>query len=476
MVYSQKASSYQRNLKPWLKYIGSDRSLRPVLEFNLHSPKIDKEKAEAATSEAAEQVKAPQPWRLLDKLLHLHAFEPFRFREYRLLWYGQIFASMGIWMDEVTRSWLLYELTNSAVQLGLIQGVQAIPFLLLSPVAGSAADRFSRKVQVVVPQVVIGFVYAATAFLIFTGLIQPWHVYFDAFLMAFVRTFQQPARAAMVSDAVSPGCLTNAIGLNATIFNVARSTGPALAGMLIAIFGTGSAYSVQSVFFFLATVWTVQLRSVQRSSTSTDSHSAHRESFGQSIIEGWKFSWRNEAVRTSLLTVMLASLFIVPFRSLLPVFARDLLQVGATGQGLLLTAMGIGALCSAVLIATAGDKLPRGILMLGSVTLYGFIIAIFAASPWFQLSLVVMWIAGLCNVLSHALVQTVIQSYSPSEFRGRTMAIFHMNRVLFMTGSMLFGALSSLVGARWAVGSMAVIGSLTMITIYVALPRARLIR
>ncbi len=95
---------------------------------------------------------------------------------------------MGIWMDEVTRSWLLYELTNSAVQLGLVQGVQAIPFLLLSPVAGSAADRFPRKVQVLVPQVVIGFVHAVTAFLIFTGLIQPWHVYFAAFLNVSARS------------------------------------------------------------------------------------------------------------------------------------------------------------------------------------------------------------------------------------------------------------------------------------------------
>ena len=114
--------------------------------------------------------------------------------------------------------------------------------------------------------------------------------------------------------------------------------------------------------------------------------------------------------------------------------------------------------------------------MLGSVMLYGLIIAIFAASSWFRLSLVMMWFAGLCNVHSHALVQTVIQSYSPSELRGRTMALFHMSRVLLMAGSMSIGVLSSLLGARWSVGSMAVVGSLTMIAIYVAFPRARLIR
>ncbi len=409
-------------------------------------------------------------------LPHLRAFEALRHRDYRLLWYGQIFVSMGTWMDEVTRGWLIYELTNSAVQLGLVRGVQAIPFLLLSPVAGSLADRYSRKAQVLVAQVVNGLVFAVTALLIFTGQIKPWHVYVTAFLMAVVQTFQQPARASMIADAVPPAYLTNAIGLNAMVHNVARSTGPALAGMLIAMSGTDVAYSVQAIFFLLATVWTVKLRPAQHFSASSEGHSAYEESFGQSIIEGWKFSWRNEAVRIGLLTVMFVSLFISPFTTLLPVFARDLLKVGATGQGLLVTAMGIGALCSAFLIASAGERLPRGILMLGSVAIYGFVLVIFAASPWFQLSVVIMGVAGLCHVHSHALVQTVIQSYSPSELRGRTMAIFHMSRVVMMAGSILVGALSSLLGARLAVASMGAVGALIMIAIYVGLPRARLIR
>jgi MFS family permease len=429
-----------------------------------------------ATGKTTEQKTARHSWRFLDKFFHLRVFEAFRYRECGLILYGQIFVSMGMWMDEVTRGWLIYELTNSAVQLGLVRGVQAIPFLLLSPVAGSFADRYSRKMQLIAAQVLNGLVYGVTALLIFTNRIQPWHVYVTAFLMAVSQTFQQPARASMIADAVPPAYLTNAIGLNAMIGNVSRITGPALAGMLIAKFGTGGAYSVQTVFFFLATIWTVRLHPARHSSASPQGHSAHVESFGQSIIEGWKFSWRNEAVRTGLLAVMFVSLFIVPFRTLLPVFARDLLRVGATGQGLLVTAMGIGALCSAVLIASAGERLPRGMLMLGSVTLYGFILVIFAASPWFQLSMVLMGIAGLCHVHSHALVQTVIQSYSPSEIRGRTMAIFNMSHVVMMAGSIVVGALSSLLGARWAVASMSAVGALTMIIIYMALPRARLIR
>jgi MFS family permease len=379
-------------------------------------------------------------------------------------------------MDQVTRGWLIYELTDSALQLGLVRGVQAIPFLLLSPVAGSVADRYSRKMQVVLTQIANGILLAATAALIFTGQIRPWHVYVTAVLMAIVQTFLQPARAALISDAVPASNLTNAIGLNAVVFNVARSTGPALAGVLIAKFGTGGAYSVQALFFFLATIWTTQLRSAESSGGSSRGRSAHQESFGQSIIEGWKFSWRNEIVRTALLIVMFVSLFIGPFTTLLPVFARDILQVGATGQGLLLTAMGVGAVCSAVLIASAGDRLPRGMLMLVSVMLYGFFTVMFAVSPWFWPSMILMVIIGLCHVHSHALVQTVIQSYSPTEFRGRTMAIFHMSQVVLTIGAMLFGALSSLVGAQWAVASMGAVGALIMIGISLALPGARFIR
>ena len=406
-------------------------------------------------------------------LLRFRAFEALRHSEYRLIWYGQIFASMGTWMDQVTRGWLIYELTDSALQLGLVRGVQAVPFLLLSPVAGSVADRYSRKMQVVLTQIANGLLFAVTALLIFTGQIRPWHVYVTAYLMAIDQVFLQPARAALISDAVPVSNLTNAIGLNAVVFNAARSTGPALAGLLIAKFGTGGAYFAQALFFLLATKWTTQLRSGDRASRSRG-HSG--ESFGQSIIEGWKFSWRNEIVRTALLIVMFVSLLIVPFTTLLPVFARDILQVGATGQGLLLTAMGIGALCSAVLIASVGDRLPRGMLMLGSVTLYGFIIVMFAASHWFWLSMILMLVVGLCHVHSHALVQTIIQSYSPAEFRGRTMAIFHMSQVVMTAGAMLFGALSSIFGAQWAVASMGVVGALIMIAIALALPGARFIR
>ena len=138
--------------------------------------------------------------------------------------------------------------------------------------------------------------------------------------------------------------------------------------------------------------------------------------------------------------------------------------------------MGIGALGSAIIIAFFGDRMPRGLFMLGGVTLYGVSVTAFAVSPWFQLSMMLMLIVGFANVCSHALVQTVIQSHSPSEFRGRAISIFHMSNVVLTLGSVLVGILATLWGTQWAVAVMGAAGALAIIGIDVKLPRARHIR
>ena len=383
---------------------------------------------------------------------------------------------MAFWMDQVSRGWLIYELTDSALQLGMIRGVQAIPTLLLSPVAGSAADRFSRKKQILIAQIVDGLMFAALTMLIFTGAIRPWHVYVSAFVMAIDQTFLQPSRAAIIADAVPRSHLTNAIGLNSIIFNVARSTGPALAGVLIAKLGSFGSYATQALFLFLATFWTMRLSARTGQSPAAEDRAGHGVSFARSVVEGWRFSWCNETVRTGLLVVMLASLFIVPFTTLLPIFARDILGVGASGQGLLLTGMGIGALGSAVMIAAIGERLPRGMFMLGGAALYGFGVVAFAASPWFHISMGLMIVIGLANVCCHALVQTVLQTYSPPEFRGRTMSMFQLSNVVMTVGSIVIGALATAVGTQWAVILMGGAGALAMLAIHLTLPRAWQIR
>jgi MFS family permease len=407
---------------------------------------------------------------LFDAVLRMRAFETLRFRGFRLLCYGQVFATLGHWMDEVTRLWLLYQLTDSAVQLGLLRGIQAIPYLLFLPLAGSIADRYPRRFQLIVAQAANAALYAIMAVLVFTKAIQPWHVYVMAVLAATVTVFQTPSRNAMVSDTVPAEYITNAIGFNSVVFNVSRIVGPAIAGMLIAWAGIDGAFSVQAVFMLLATWLTVMIL------VPPPTTRPKRESFAQSIAAGWRFSMQSEPVRASLLCTMLASFLIVPFTTLLPVFARDLLQIGATGQGLLLTAMGAGALVSAALIANAGHRMTRGFVMLVSTMGYGLAAAAFAFSGSFALSLVLMGFAGLFHVHSNALVQTVVQSYSPPEYRGRTLSIFSMNQVLITAGAVLLGALAGALGPRWAVALMSLAGFASMVIMYFAMPRARAVK
>ncbi len=383
---------------------------------------------------------------------------------------------MAMWMDQLARGWLLYQLTSSPLQLGLLQGLQALPLLLLSPVAGAAADRFDRKLQMLVAPALDGLTYVAVALLILTDHIEPWHVYASAFVSSTVSTFHNPARTAMISDAVPRQHLSNAIALTSVSFNVSRSVGPAVAGVLIALYGTQGAYLAQAGLCGLAALVTIPLPDALRFSAGPGAHHARSRSFGRNILEGWRFSWSDQTVRASLLIVTSASLFILPFTSMLPVFARDLLQVGASGQGVLLTAMGIGAFASSIFVASIGDRLPRGILMLGGVTLYGLAVLAFAASPWFPLSVALMVIVGVFHVSSYTLTQVVVQSYTPAELRGRTMGILQQVYVVQLSGGMLMGALAAVVGAPFAVAAMAVAGALAMIAIALTVPAARRIR
>ena len=404
-------------------------------------------------------------------LRNQRAFKALHYREFRLVTGCQMFGNLGTWMDELSRGWLIYQLTDSVVQLGLVRGIQFIPLLLFSPIAGSAADRYSRKTLLLISQAMNALLFAVLAVLIFTKSIEPWHVYVTAILAGIMQVIQHPARTSLVSDTVPMEYLTNAIGLTSLVYNAARLLGPALAGALIGLADTGGAYTVQAVFLFLATVWASMLHPMP-----AQAKGRQREPFFRSIVMGWKYAWHNESVRAGIFCTMAVSLLIFPFATLLPVFARDLLGVGASGQGLLLAAMGVGALVSAGIITLSGHKLQRGKVMLDSSLYYAAVIVVFAFTPWYWLSLVIMIVAGYCHVHANALVNTVVQSYSSAEYRGRTMALFNMSQMLSTAGSMLIGLLASALGPRNAVAAMAVAGAIAIALLILSMPHARKIK
>ena len=403
-----------------------------------------------------------------------HALTALQFRTFRLVCGGQVFGNIGTWMDELSRGWLIYQLTDSVVQLGLVRGIQLLPALLVSPFAGTAADRYSRRTLLLVSQLIQGLSFAALALLIVSGHVVPWHVYVTAVVAGMMQAIQQPARASIVTESVPPESLTNAIGFTSLIFNMARLVGPAIAGAIIVIADTGGAFAVQAGCMLIATVWAARLPPMPHPEDAANK--GRRESFAQSIVEGWKFSWQSQPVRAGILCTTIVCTLMFPFTTLLPVFARDLLGVGAQGQGFLLAAMGLGALASAATIALAGHRLARGRVMIDSSIVYGFALVVFAASSWYSLSLAAMVVAGLCHVHANALVHTVVQSYSPPAYRGRTMALFNMSQMLSTAGSVLIGLLAVVLGSRGAVATMGIVGALGIAALVWRMPGARRIQ
>jgi MFS family permease len=173
---------------------------------------------------------------------------------------------------------------------------------------------------------------------------------------------------------------------------------------------------------------------------------------------------------------MVGSLLAQPFTTLLPIYARDILEAGPTGQGFLLTAMGVGAVSGAVLIASIGDALPKGALMMSGLGIYGLCVVGFGVSPWFAVSTAFMVVAGLCNISVHALIQTIVQGHSPPELRGRMMGAFQQTQVMWTLGSMIAGALASAWTAPWALAAMGGACTACAVAIPFAFPRARFIR
>ena len=402
------------------------------------------------------------------------ALTALQFPAFRQICGGQLFGNVGTWMDELSRGWLIYQLTDSVVQLGLARGIQLIPTLLISPFAGMAADRYSRKHLLLVSQLIQGMAFAALAVLIVSGHVAPWHVYVTAVVAGTMQAIQQPARASIVTESVPLESLTNAIGFTSLIYNMARLIGPAFAGAIIALVDTGGAFAVQAACMLIATLWTVRLPAMPHADDGTVG--GGRESFAKSIVEGWKFSWHNRTVRAGILCTTIVCTLMFPFTTLLPAFARDLLGVGAQGQGILLAAMGFGALLSAATIALAGHRLARGRVMIDSSIVYGCALVVFAVSPWYSLSIVAMAVAGLCHVHANALVHTVVQSHSPPEYRGRTMALFNMSQMLSTAGSILVGLLAVPLGSRGTVALMGLAGALGIAVLAWSMPRARQIR
>ena len=439
----------------------------------------------------------------------MRTFSSLRYRDFRLLWLGQGGTSMGQWMDQVARGWLIYQLTGSPLQLGAVSATRAVPILLFGVVAGVVADRYARKAQLIISQTTNIVLNLVLATLVLTGQIQPWHVYVTALLAGTVQAFQQPARQSLISDLVGREHLANAVALNSAIVNLMRSVGPALAGALIALVGVDGSYYAQAALYVWATVWTIQMHvpgepslaellGLRGGKTSLRARWAVRsgepaspvsgeqkpnaksrraqqpnESFFASMAEGFRYLATKRLI-LSLMLLGLAPVFLgMPYTSLMPIFALDVLRVGPVGQGLLLTCTGLGALVGALGIASLGNFRHKGMLLLGGATMFGASLVAFSRSTWMPLSMVLLFCAGLSNASYTSQDQTIIQTLAPAGMRGRVLGIYMLNRGLMPLGALLAGALADWLGGPWAVTLMGASCTVVALTIALKTPEIR---
>lgn len=326
----------------------------------------------------------------------ISTFDSLRIRDYRLLWLGQVNTSMGQWMDQVTRGWLIYQITGSPLQLGLVTATRGLPLLLFGILAGAFADRSGRKMQLIVAQVVNGFLNLFLALLVLTGYVEVWHIYLTAFLSGSVQAFQQPARQTLISDLVPENKLLNALALNSAALNSSRAIGPAVAGVVITFIGTGGSYMLQAVMYAVATIWTYQINIPARLETR-DEQGRVREHlpFFRSVGEGLAFAGKEPNIRAQLLLGLGPLTFAMSYTALMPLIAVEVLDGNATLQETLLSFVGGGALIGALTVASMRQSNAYGLsVVLGAVAFCVSVLA-FASSHWVWVSCALGFVLGL---------------------------------------------------------------------------------
>jgi MFS family permease len=339
------------------------------------------------------------------------------YRDYRRFAASLLLTSLGVQLVQTAILWQVYELTGSALLLGLTGLARAAPHMVLSLVGGVVADRFNRVRLIQAGQLTNGILIVALAALTILGSVEVWHLYVVTFLNSAFSAITNPARTALIPSLVPRDRLVNAVALNATIGQASQIVGPALAGVTIAFMGLGPTYVINGAVYVLAmiVIFGIQTPMVRPSVPETP---------WESFMEGLNFV-RQKPVIISLLVLDLGETIFGSYRALLPIIA-DNLGVGATGYGLLSAAPGVGALAGAAFILGLGDMRYKGLYTVFGVLAYCVALAMLAVSPWFWLAIIASVLLGATNSIQMIPRNTVILSISPDALRGRVEAFRSM--------------------------------------------------
>ncbi len=390
-----------------------------------------------------------------------NAFRVLRHRNFRLYAGGMAVSLAGTWMQQLAQSWLVYRLTHSEWMLGLTWFCANLPVLLLSPIGGLAADRMPRRRIVMLAQTAAMIQAVLLAVLTLTQTVQIWHVLVLAGILGMANAFDIPGRQALFVHLVGKEDLLGAISLNSATFNSARVVGPAIGGYMVARFGEGFCFALNAVSFLavLGSLWLMDVREP----AAADSP----ESPLERLRSGWRYAWNTPAVRTLLLIAGAVSLATAPASTLAPIFADQIFHRGPEGLGLLSGALGVGAIAGTLSLARRGGTLGLNDVILTSALGLGICFAVYAWSPSFHLSLLVMVLIGASLFRQNASANTAIQARIDDSYRGRVMGLYSMMVIgMLPLGSLGSGALAELVGSRWTTMVGGTMSLLTALFVY----------
>jgi MFS family permease len=364
-------------------------------------------------------------------------------RNYRLFFTGQGISLIGSWITRVATSWLVYRLTGSAWTLGVVGFAGQFPTFLLAPVAGVWVDRWNRHRLLVVTQVLAAIQSGILAWLALSGIITVGHVLALSVFQGVINAFDMPARQSFIVDMIgNREDLPNAIALNSSMFNGARLVGPSIAGILIAWVGEGWCFFIDAVSY-LAVIASLLLMRLSAPITTRRKTSVLHE-----IAEGYRYVAGFSPIRTLLILLAVTSLLGFPYTVLMPIIVGNVLHGGPHTLGFLMAASGVGALTGALYLASRSSVLGLGRVIVGSAFGFGVGLVLFSLSHSVWLSMVLMAVCGLTMILQMAASNTVLQTLTDDDKRGRVMSFYSM--AFFGTaplGSLFAGTVATWIGA-----------------------------
>lgn len=382
-----------------------------------------------------------------------------RSRNYRLFFFGQGVSLIGTWMTQTATVWLVYQLTQSALLLGVVGFTSQIPSLFLAPFGGVLVDRWNTHKILVATQVLSMIQSLALAVLALTGVINIWYFIFLSLLQGIINAIDAPARQAFVSEMVEKReDLASAIALNSSLVNGGRLIGPAIAGLIIAKIGAGYCFLIDGLSYISVIAALLAMRLKPKQKVIKIGNPLQR------IQEGFIYAFGFSPIRSILLLLALFSLMAMPYVTLMPIFATKILAGDAHTLGYLMAASGVGALIGGIYLSTRKTVLGLGKVIALAPAIAGVGIIIFALSKVIWLSLLMSLIIGLGSILQISSSNTVIQTIVEDEKRGRVMSLFTMFFLgMVPFGNLLAGIFADRIGAPTTLiigGTFCVIGSL----------------